>query len=103
NFVDFLLNPEHQFIQNFKAYHQKIAFYGACNSLAQLGLKFTSPGIPDVYQGGELWDFSFVDPDNRRKVDYGLRLQELENIESFSIKNLMEGYQSGKIKLWLTQ
>lgn len=103
NFVDFLLNPKNQFIQNFKAYHQKIAFYGACNSLAQLGLKFTSPGIPDVYQGGELWDFSFVDPDNRRKVDYGVRLQELENIESASIKNLMEDYPSGKIKLWLTQ
>ena len=46
---------------------------GICNSLAQLVLKATSPGVPDVYQGTELWDLSLVDPDNRRPVDFAVR------------------------------
>ncbi|HTN19444.1 MAG TPA: malto-oligosyltrehalose synthase [Pelobium sp.] len=102
-YIAFLLNPKNPFLPDFKAYHQKIALYGVYNSLAQLGLKFTSPGIPDVYQGGEFWDFSFVDPDNRRKVDYNLRMQELEKFDSVSIDELMVDYSTGGIKLWLTQ
>ena len=51
----------------------EIATAGRMNSLAQTLLKYTAPGVPDLYQGGELWDLSLVDPDNRRPVDYGLR------------------------------
>ena len=52
------------------------------NSLAQVALKFTAPGVPDVYQGCELWDFSLVDPDNRRPVDYAALARELEGLSA---------------------
>lgn len=58
---------------------EKLEANGFVNSLAQLVLKMTCPGIPDVYQGAELWDFSLVDPDNRRPVDYAAREQALED------------------------
>ena len=51
-------------------FQRRIARVGAFSSLSQLLLKLTSPGVPDIYQGNELWDFSLVDPDNRRPVDY---------------------------------
>ncbi len=106
HYVSYLLNPEHPFLNDFKDYHQRIALYGMYNSLVQLVLKFTCPGIPDVYQGGECWDFSFVDPDNRRKVDYDWRMKRLEQMEQLetpgNIQLLLSDYGSGAIKLWLT-
>ena len=60
-----------------RAFQRLIARIGAVNSLAQTLLKLTAPGVPDIYQGNELWDFSLVDPDNRRPVDYRLRQRQL--------------------------
>lgn len=90
----------------FKAIHSflnQIADYGIINSLSQLLLKFTCPGIPDVYQGTELWDLSLVDPDNRRAVDYEKRNVILEDIEKATTKKLWAERYSGKIKIWLTR
>ena len=52
------------------------------NSLTQTILKFTVPGVPDIYQGTELWDFSLVDPDNRRPVDFTSRKKMLEEVQN---------------------
>jgi (1->4)-alpha-D-glucan 1-alpha-D-glucosylmutase len=59
---------------------RRVARCGAVNSLAQTALKLTLPGVPDIYRGAELWDFSLVDPDNRRPVDYPLRRRLIENV-----------------------
>src|SRR5260370_11290049 len=61
------------FLADFRPFQGRISHYGLLNSLAQTLLKITSPGAADTYQGTELWDFSLVDPDNRRPVDYGRR------------------------------
>ena len=57
-----------------------VTYFGAINSLTQTLLKLTCPGVPDIYQGQEMWDFSLVDPDNRRPVDFDLRSSALERI-----------------------
>ena len=86
-----------------------LAPYGACNSLAQLALKLASPGVPDTYQGGELWDLSLVDPDNRRPVDYGRRREMLAELTKRGdaspdlARELVEAYPDGRIKLHVTQ
>ena len=59
------------------------------NSLSQAILKITSPGVPDFYQGTELWDFSLVDPDNRRPVDFGKRIKLLEELKQQRRKIVM--------------
>jgi (1->4)-alpha-D-glucan 1-alpha-D-glucosylmutase len=71
------------------------------NSLAQTLLKYTSPGVPDMYQGGELWDLSLVDPDNRRPVDYALRSRLLGEMESMHVGQVMERMDEGMPKLWV--
>jgi (1->4)-alpha-D-glucan 1-alpha-D-glucosylmutase len=65
------------FLSDVLALQRRVAFFGYFNSLSQVLLKLTSPGVPDLYQATELWDFSLVDPDNRRPVDYALRQQML--------------------------
>jgi (1->4)-alpha-D-glucan 1-alpha-D-glucosylmutase len=81
-FVEAVLAPDNRaFRQDFLALHTLVARAGVYNSLSQLAIKIGAPGVPDFYQGTELWDFSLVDPDNRRPVDYARRralLQELE-------------------------
>ncbi|MES2571796.1 MAG: malto-oligosyltrehalose synthase, partial [Verrucomicrobiota bacterium] len=72
------------------------------NSLAQTVLKMTIPGVPDIYQGQELWDFSLVDPDNRRPVDFDLRAAELERLRGASPTRLLEEWRDGRIKLLIT-
>jgi (1->4)-alpha-D-glucan 1-alpha-D-glucosylmutase len=72
-------NPFADELQKFTA---RIAPFGFRNSLAQVALKFTCPGVPDVYQGCEQWNFSLVDPDNRRPVDYAALARELEGVEA---------------------
>jgi (1->4)-alpha-D-glucan 1-alpha-D-glucosylmutase len=71
---------ENEFLESFAPFAQRVARLGRFNSLAQLVLKLTSPGVPDIYQGNELWDFSLVDPDNRRQIDYGLRTKMLKTM-----------------------
>src|SRR5688572_14996257 len=76
----------------------RLAHVGMLVGLSQALVKVASPGVPDYYQGTELWDFSLVDPDNRRPVDYGLREKILEEGESDSTMLLRE-LSSGKAKL----
>jgi malto-oligosyltrehalose synthase/4-alpha-glucanotransferase len=97
-----LLNDTAAFKESFGAFHKKVSDYGILNSLAQVALKFTCPGVPDVYQGTELWDFSLVDPDNRRPVDYVQRNAWLNEFkDGQSLAGLWEDRYTGKIKLWL--
>src|SRR5205807_1910998 len=68
------------FLDDLDQLRKKVAWFGVFNSLSQLVLKLGSPGVADVYQGNELWDFSLVDPDNRRPVDFELRERCLRSI-----------------------
>ncbi|HEX5415237.1 MAG TPA: malto-oligosyltrehalose synthase [Chloroflexota bacterium] len=81
-FVDKLLTsrPGRGFLASFLPFQQFVAFYGMLNALSQTLLQLTSPGVPDLYQGSELWDLSLVDPDNRRPVDYATRLARLADL-----------------------
>jgi (1->4)-alpha-D-glucan 1-alpha-D-glucosylmutase len=108
DFVEALLTPSETnlFLGEFVPFARRVARLGALNSLSQTLIKLTAPGVPDVYQGNELWDFSLVDPDNRRPVDYGLRkklLAELEGIEGDDVRNLLEAWQDGRPKLHVTR
>ena len=81
-FVDAVLAPDNRaFREDFRELHGLIAQYGIYNSLAQLAIKMGAPGVPDFYQGTELWDFSLVDPDNRRPVDYERRRILIEEVD----------------------
>ncbi len=85
---------------------RELAPHGACNSLAQVAVKLASPGVPDIYQGTELWDLSLVDPDNRRPVDYAHRRQLLASLgdPSTTLANdLVANYTDGRIKLHVTR
>lgn len=78
---------------------EDLAPAGAVNSLAQLVLRMTVPGVPDLYQGTEFWDFSLVDPDNRRQVDFRERRRALEALQMQpSIEKLLAGWRNGRIK-----
>ena len=84
-FIEAILDPANTaFLDDFVEFQQKIARYGIYNSLAQVAIKIGAPGVPDFYQGTELWDFSLVDPDNRRPVDYERRAALLEEIRAAS-------------------
>jgi (1->4)-alpha-D-glucan 1-alpha-D-glucosylmutase len=90
----------------------RIAVLGCVNSLAQLTLKIGSPGVPDFYQGSELWDLNLVDPDNRRPVDFALRTRLLDDVDRVlsaegedrlkQVAALFESWHDGRIKLLLT-
>jgi (1->4)-alpha-D-glucan 1-alpha-D-glucosylmutase len=73
--------PGNRFLTHFRQFQSAVSAWGLYNSLAQLVLKLTAPGVPDLYQGQDLWDFSLVDPDNRRPVDFALRQRLLADIE----------------------
>ncbi len=72
---------QNPFFADFSEFHRRVAKLGAYNSLSQCLLKLTSPGVPDIYQGNELSEFSLVDPDNRREVDYEKREQLLRQVQ----------------------
>ena len=83
HYVDGVLRPgPSPFADELQKFTARIAPFGFRNSLAQLALKFTSPGAPDVYQGCEQWNFSLVDPDNRRPVDYARLARDLEGVQA---------------------
>jgi (1->4)-alpha-D-glucan 1-alpha-D-glucosylmutase len=96
-------SPKNKFLPGFLPMATDIAQLGAINSLTQTLLKLTSPGVPDIYQGNEIWDFSLVDPDNRRPVDYRVRRQMLESLGNVQPEELLAGWADGRIKLFLTQ
>ena len=110
HFVRGILRPDadNRFLADFRHFHERVAQAGMWNSLAQTLLKITLPGVPDFYQGTELWDFSLVDPDNRRPVDFRKRLvllEELRRRESKGrvalVRELMAGREDGRIKLYV--
>ena len=115
HFVQTILLPgtsarPNQFLEQMQNFMPAINFFGAINSLAQRVLMLTSPGNPDIYQGTELWDFSLVDPDNRRPVDYAVRERMLTELDHRAeagdlpslCAELMSNYQDGRIKMWTT-
>ncbi len=110
SFIEAILqdSADNEFLMDFLEFQEKIAYYGALNSLAQVLLKITLPGVPDFYQGTELWDFSLVDPDNRRPVDFRKRRNMLDylldNEKSGKpiIDDMLANWQDGRIKLYIT-
>jgi (1->4)-alpha-D-glucan 1-alpha-D-glucosylmutase len=94
---------ESPFLTEFHNFVTSLARPGAVASLSQLVLKLTVPGVPDIYQGGELWDYSLVDPDNRRPVDWNIRKRLLEEVSAVSAANLAERWQDGREKLFVAR
>jgi (1->4)-alpha-D-glucan 1-alpha-D-glucosylmutase len=104
NFVQELLDPKRsqQFLSSFGTFAARTNLLGALNGLSQLALKVLSPGVPDFYQGTELWDYSLVDPDNRRPVDYAVRNRELLDRPA-DWPSLPANWTDSRPKLQLTQ
>ncbi len=75
-------DPRNRFLKAFRKFHETVLDAGLYTALSQVLLKLTSPGVPDIYQGQELWDFSLVDPDNRRPVDFECRRRILHELET---------------------
>jgi (1->4)-alpha-D-glucan 1-alpha-D-glucosylmutase len=109
-FAEKVLHPSrtNAFLREFLPFLRRVAHFGILNSLSQTLLKITSPGIPDFYQGTELWDLSLVDPDNRRPVDYESRRKALEatraGIEKdlpALIAKLLAAPEDGRVKMFL--
>src|SRR5438876_6511110 len=96
-------SPRNKFLPGFLPIAQEIARLGAINSLTQTLLKLTLPGVPDIYQGNEIWDYSLVDPDNRRPVDYKRRREMLESLPVAAPDELMRSWPDGRIKMFLTR
>jgi (1->4)-alpha-D-glucan 1-alpha-D-glucosylmutase len=110
SFVRALMNPrsKNRFLNDFLPFQRRVARIGLWNSLSQTLLKLTCPGVPDIYQGNDLWDFSLVDPDNRRPVDYVRRRKMLESIrglenglDASAITRLLDTPEDSRLKLYL--
>ena len=101
-----------RFVPAMRALQDRIAVIGMMNSLSQVAVKLGSPGVPDVYQGTDLWDLSLVDPDNRRPVDFDRRQRQLDEIDRLlsmpgperaaAIAEMLAHWRDGRIKLLLT-
>jgi (1->4)-alpha-D-glucan 1-alpha-D-glucosylmutase len=112
-FVRLILNEEVNgaFLKDFRSFQRQVSHLGLFNSLSQSLLKLASPGVPDTYQGTELWDFSLVDPDNRRPVDYKERAEMLRQLQSSVAgvdgetlefcRDLVAAKEDGRIKLFV--
>ncbi len=98
------------FLEDLRAQAEPLAWFGALNSLTMALVKFSSPGVPDLYQGNEIMDLSLVDPDNRRAVDYAMRAKWLDELAKLaaksefaaSVRKLAEAPHDGRAKLWIT-
>ncbi len=112
DFVAALLEPGSAFLAAFRPLQERVALLGAQNGLAQLVLKLTAPGVPDLYQGCEGWDLSLADPDNRRPVDFAARRRSLDSLRDDLpddaalapawLAGLREGWRDGRIKQLLS-
>jgi (1->4)-alpha-D-glucan 1-alpha-D-glucosylmutase len=114
HFVDGLLTEpdRNPFLADFVPFQRSISRFGMLNSLSQVLLKLTCPGVPDVYQGNEIWDFSLVDPDNRRAVDYARRRRMLEELRqqmsadpgarADAARELFDKLEDGRAKMYVT-
>ena len=91
------------FVRAFEPMAELIAQAGMVNSLSQTILKLTVPGVPDIYQGCDLWDYSLVDPDNRRPVDYALREKTLASLKGADPRELLARWTDGRIKMFVTR
>jgi (1->4)-alpha-D-glucan 1-alpha-D-glucosylmutase len=107
--LDEKLNRE--FLKDFRTFQRRVSHYGLYNSLAQTVLKLTAPGVPDTYQGTEIWDFSLVDPDNRRPVDYERRMRMLKELQGQTVaaqdlcamaRSLVDAKEDSRIKMYVT-
>ena len=107
--LDPAANPD--FLDDFRAFQRRVSRYGFFNSLSQCVLKIAAPGVPDTYQGTELWDLSLVDPDNRRPVDFekrrrllGALLERASDVPRRGelAAELMDTIADGRIKLYVT-
>jgi (1->4)-alpha-D-glucan 1-alpha-D-glucosylmutase len=92
-----------EFVSSLDNLAQRVALLGALNSLSQITLKATMPGVPDFYQGTEFWDLSLVDPDNRRPVDFAARAAVLASVEKPDWEDLAKHWPDGHIKLAWTR
>jgi (1->4)-alpha-D-glucan 1-alpha-D-glucosylmutase len=110
SFVEGILNSSegNPFLREFVPFQKKVCHYGIVNSLSQTLIKITSPGVPDFYQGSELWDLNLVDPDNRRPVEFEKRRSFLEDFRQRGdrdildlISELLRTKEDGRIKLFL--
>ncbi|MBD2746339.1 malto-oligosyltrehalose synthase [Microvirga sp. BT688] len=91
-----VLDPKASFLERFGDLNRRLSVLGMLNGLTRTALKLTLPGVPDIYQGTEFWDFSLVDPDNRRPVDYAARSIALEKDDALT--SLMRAWTDGRIK-----
>lgn len=106
-----------RFLPAFLPFQRRVAQLGMVNSLAQTVLKLTAPGVPDFYQGTELWDLTLVDPDNRRPVDFARRQALLEQLEPLlppldngawrgprtqEVSRLLDAWPDGRVKIFVT-
>jgi (1->4)-alpha-D-glucan 1-alpha-D-glucosylmutase len=101
--------PENSFLSSFVQFQEPVARAGVLNSLSQVAIKAACPGVPDFYQGTDLWAFTLVDPDNRRPVDYEKRIRMLDAIDEEEangqaslVERLLESPARGEIKLYVT-
>ncbi len=114
SFINAILTaaPENKFLSEFEPFQKRVAYFGMLNSLSQTVLKVSSPGVPDFYQGTEIWDFSLVDPDNRRAVDFDRRRAMLNDLKRRTAaagpdvaglaKELIRNWEDGHVKLYAT-
>jgi (1->4)-alpha-D-glucan 1-alpha-D-glucosylmutase len=103
-FIERILNrsASAEFLDSLESLARRVALLGALNSLSQITLKATMPGVPDFYQGTEFWDLSMVDPDNRRPVDFTERAAVLKQVERPDWRALAQDWPNGHIKLaWM--
>jgi (1->4)-alpha-D-glucan 1-alpha-D-glucosylmutase len=104
-FLEGLLDSRRPFLASFRAFQQRIAEVGMVNGMSQLLIKCTAPGVPDFYQGTELWDLTLVDPDNRRPVDYVKRAELREalgnrTVDADTAADLVRTRHDGRVKLY---
>jgi (1->4)-alpha-D-glucan 1-alpha-D-glucosylmutase len=93
-----------EFLNSLETLGRRVALLGALNSLSQITLKATMPGVPDFYQGTEFWDLSLVDPDNRRPVDFAERASVLASMATPDWQGLAQNWSNGHLKLaWTRQ
>ena len=104
-FIDRILDrsTSADFLDSLQTLARRVSLLGALNSLSQLTLKATMPGVSDFYQGTEFWDLSLVDPDNRRPVDFAARARALGKVEQPDWRQLAKDWPSGHVKLAWTR
>jgi (1->4)-alpha-D-glucan 1-alpha-D-glucosylmutase len=100
-FVEGVFETE-AFLSSLRSFIEPLIMPGRINSLAQTLIKMIAPGVPDFYQGTELWDLSLVDPDNRRPVDFDLRAELLRKCRELTAAEAVRDWGSGLPKLWMT-